>query len=77
MKPTFCPECRQLKPVAAADLHDVVLMRKDWRPAQRATIEDRIPDAPMCLACFIQIEAEFAPLAPVFASPQPRSRRHF
>lgn len=66
IQPTLCPECHKQKPVNPADVHDVVLPRKDWRKADRTTIHDHIPDSPMCLQCFVLIQDAFAPLAPAF-----------
>jgi hypothetical protein len=66
---TWCPECRELKPKDPSDLHDVVLMRMDWRKAgrpERTKITDSIGESPMCLKCQHRITLEWAPQAPCF-----------
>lgn len=66
---TWCPECRQRKPVAEDDLHDVVVMRMDWRKAgrpERTKIDIPIGESPMCLQCYVRIMNEWSPKAPWF-----------
>ena len=64
-----CPECGELKPKRADDLHDVVHLHMDWRKAarpERSTIDIPVGESPMCLACYHRIQEEFSPLAPRF-----------
>jgi hypothetical protein len=66
---TWCPECREQKPRSGDDLHDIVLMRMDWRKAgrpERTKISDPVGQSPMCLECNARITIEYGPKAPTF-----------
>jgi hypothetical protein len=66
---TWCPECREQKPRDPDNMHDIVLMRMDWRKAgrpERTRIEHTIGYSPMCLECNARITIEWAPKSPSF-----------
>jgi len=62
----WCPECKEQKPREKHDQHDIVIMRMDWRRAERNHIDEPIPQSPMCLQCFHRIQEEYSPKAPTF-----------
>lgn len=66
---TWCPECKEQKPRCDDDLHDIVLMRIDWRKASRVhrtKITDLIGESPMCFECFVKIREQYSQNAPIF-----------